>query len=48
MRGYESADFATLGAEHTPEAVVALPGKRDVYKAGRCVVSNGAFIGKSR
>lgn len=42
------ADFVTLGAEHTPEAVVALPGKRDVYKAGRCVVSNGAFIGKSR
>ena len=35
------ADFVTLAAEHIPEAVVAVPGGRDVYKGGRLVASAG-------
>jgi cytosine deaminase len=48
LRVGAKADFVTLRAEHTPEAVVAVPRNRDVYKAGRCVVRNGTFIGKGR
>lgn len=39
-----AADFVTLMAEHVPEAVVAIPKERSVYKAGRLVARNGAII----
>ncbi|WP_439616477.1 amidohydrolase family protein [Shinella sp.] len=35
------ADFVTLAAEHLPEAVVAVPKPRRVFKAGRLVAENG-------
>jgi cytosine deaminase len=38
------ADFVTLAAEHVPEAVVAVPKNRSVYKAGRRVAQNGAVL----
>ncbi|MDX3972627.1 amidohydrolase family protein [Shinella sp.] len=38
------ADFVTLAAEHVPEAVVAVPKPRRVFKAGRLVAENGAVI----
>ena len=38
------ADFVTLKAEHVPEAVVAVPKERSVYKAGKLVAQNGAVI----
>jgi len=39
------ADFVTLHAAHVPEAVVAVPKPRSVYKAGKCIVRDGALIG---
>jgi len=38
------ADFVTLAAEHVPEAVVAVPKGRQVFKAGRLVAENGHVI----
>lgn len=38
------ADFVTLAAQHVPEAVVAVPGGRRVYKAGRLVAENGSVL----
>ncbi|MGQ3212655.1 MAG: amidohydrolase family protein [Shinella sp.] len=38
------ADFVALAAEHVPEAVVAVPKPRRVFKAGRLVAENGAMI----
>jgi cytosine/creatinine deaminase len=38
------ADFAVLDAAHVPEAVVAVPSARDVYKGGRLVARNGALV----
>ena len=38
------ADFVTLDAEHVPEAMVAVPGNRDVYKNGRLVAFAGVVI----
>jgi cytosine/adenosine deaminase-related metal-dependent hydrolase len=38
------ADFVTLAAEHVPEAVVAVPKPRRVFKEGRLVAENGAVI----
>ena len=38
------ADFVTLSAEHVPEAVVAVPKGRRVFKAGRLVAENGRVI----
>jgi cytosine deaminase len=38
------ADFVTLKAEHVPEAVVAVPKGRSVYKAGKLVAKDGAFL----
>jgi cytosine deaminase len=38
------ADFVTLAAAHLPEAVVAFPGNRKVFKSGRLVASGGALI----
>jgi len=47
LRVGAKADFVTLSAEHIPEAVVAVPQGRDVYKEGRLVASGGKMIGKS-
>lgn len=38
------ADFVTLDAEHVPEAVVAVPKGRRVFKGGRLVAENGSMI----
>ncbi|AOF89114.1 amidohydrolase family protein [Sinorhizobium sp. RAC02] len=38
------ADFVTLAAEHVPEAVVAVPKGRRVFKAGRLVAENGTVV----
>jgi cytosine/creatinine deaminase len=40
------ADFVTLAAEHVPEAVVAVPKGRSVYKAGRLVAENDKVVGQ--
>ena len=40
------ADFVTLNAAHVPEAVVAVPQARSVYKEGRLVASDGKMVGK--
>ncbi|MDN5001553.1 amidohydrolase family protein [Bradyrhizobium sp. GCM10027634] len=42
------ADFVTLNAEHVPEAVVAAPQGRTVYKAGMLVATNGKIVRKNR
>jgi len=42
------ADFVTLNAEHVPEAVVAVPQGRAVYKAGMLVALDGRVVGKQR
>jgi len=39
------ADFVTLAAEHVPEAVVAVPKPRRVFKQGRLVAENGVVVG---
>ena len=46
LRKNASADFVTLEAEHVPEAVVSVPRNCSVYKAGKCVVREGVFVGK--
>lgn len=46
LRKDASADFVTLNAEHIPEAVVSVPKRRSVYKAGKCVVRDGALVKK--
>jgi cytosine deaminase len=46
LRVGAKADFVTLNAEHVPEAVVAVPQGRAVYKGGRLVASNGKIVGK--
>ncbi|MBB3407368.1 cytosine deaminase [Rhizobium sp. BK316] len=38
------ADFVTLAVEHVPEAVVAVPKPRRVFKEGRLVAENGSVI----
>jgi cytosine deaminase len=38
------ADFVTLNAAHVPEAVVAVPAGRSVYKGGKLVALNGAVV----
>jgi cytosine deaminase len=38
------ADFIVLDARHVPEAVVARPRRRAVYKEGRLVARNGEFL----
>jgi cytosine deaminase len=38
------ADFVVLDAEHVPDAVVAVPKPRSVYKAGRLVAQNGKLV----
>ncbi len=39
------ADFVTLAAEHVPEAVVAVPKRRKVFKEGRLVAADGKVVG---
>ncbi|CDX27183.1 Cytosine deaminase [Mesorhizobium sp. ORS 3324] len=39
------ADFVTLRAEHVPEAVVAVPKPRTVYRAGKAIAKDGAMVG---
>jgi len=46
LRVGAKADFVTLNAEHVPEAVVAAPPGRAVYKAGMLVASNGKIVGR--
>jgi cytosine/adenosine deaminase-related metal-dependent hydrolase len=46
LRVGAKADFVTLNAEHVPEAVVAVPQARSVYKNGKLVASNGKIVGK--
>lgn len=38
------ADFTTLDAEHVPQAVVAVPKNRRVFKAGRLVAENSKVL----
>ncbi|OLP54708.1 cytosine deaminase [Rhizobium rhizosphaerae] len=38
------ADFVTLEAEHVPQAVVAVPPNRRVFKGGRLVAENGKVL----
>ena len=38
------ADFVTLDAQHIPEAVVAVPRNRKVFKAGRLIAENGKLL----
>jgi cytosine deaminase len=38
------ADFVTLDAVHVPQAVVAVPKARSVYKNGKCVVDAGRLV----
>lgn len=38
------ADFVVLEAEHVPEAVVAVPKERTVYRAGRVVAKDGSMV----
>lgn len=38
------ADFVTLQAAHVPEAVVAVPKPRTVYRAGKCIARDGTLL----
>ncbi len=38
------ADFVAMLAEHVPEAVVAVPNGRTVYRAGRAVAKDGKMV----
>ncbi len=44
LRVGAKADFVTLKAEHVPEAVVAVPKRRSVYKAGKLIARDGAVL----
>jgi cytosine deaminase len=46
LRVGAKADFVTLRAEHVPEAVVAVPQGRSVYKESKLVASSGKIVGK--
>jgi cytosine deaminase len=39
-----SADFVTLPAQHVPEAVVAVPKERTVYRRGKAVARDGKML----
>ena len=41
-----SADFVVLDAQHVPEAVVARPARKAVYKAGHLVARDGVYRGR--
>ena len=38
------AHFIALTASHVPEAVVARPSERSVYRAGKLIVRNGELL----
>lgn len=38
------ADFVTLNAEHVPEAVVAIPKGRSVYRSGKLIARDGSVL----
>jgi cytosine deaminase len=40
----DKADFVTLNAQHVPEAVVAVPRGRSVYKNGKLVARDGKVV----
>jgi cytosine/creatinine deaminase len=40
----DKADFVTLNAQHVPEAVVAIPRGRSVYKNGKLVAQDGKLV----
>jgi cytosine deaminase len=40
----DKADFVTLNAQHVPEAVVAIPRGRSVYKNGKLVARDGKLV----
>jgi cytosine deaminase len=40
----DKADFVTLNAQHVPEAVVAIPRGRSVYKNGKLVAHDGKLV----
>lgn len=40
----DKADFVTLNAQHVPEAVVAVPRGRSVYKNGKLVAHDGRLV----
>lgn len=42
------ADFVTLRAAHIPEAVVAVPKGRSVYRSGICIVRDDVLIDEAR
>ena len=49
LKGYglkigDKADFVTLNAQHVPEAVVAIPRGRSVYKNGKLVARDGRLV----
>lgn len=44
LRPGARADFVVLDAAHVPEAVVAVPSSRDVYKNGRLVARQGRLL----
>lgn len=44
LRVGAKADFVTLNAEHVPEAVVAVPAGRSVFKNGKCVARDGKMV----
>ncbi|MBR1215468.1 amidohydrolase family protein [Bradyrhizobium sp. JYMT SZCCT0180] len=49
LKGYglevgDKADFVTLNAQHVPEAVVAIPRGRSVYKNGKLVARDGQLV----
>jgi cytosine deaminase len=41
-----SADFVAMRAQHVPEAVVAVPRDRTVYRRGRAVASGGTVLAR--
>ncbi|WP_315836945.1 amidohydrolase family protein [Bradyrhizobium prioriisuperbiae] len=44
LRAGAKADFVTLNAEHVPEAVVAVPTGRSVFRSGKLVARDGRLI----
>ncbi|WP_027052299.1 amidohydrolase family protein [Mesorhizobium erdmanii] len=41
-----SADFVAMPAQHVPEAVVAVPKERTVYRRGKVVARNGTMLAR--
>lgn len=41
-----SADFVAMPAQHVPEAVVAVPKDRTVYRRGKAVARDGKVLAR--